>query len=74
MLVPKFLKPLQDTRDELIEKAHKIRTISNSYYLYDILGYESTLDAEISETKELINLALKHLASLYEVKVKEVEK
>jgi len=73
MLVPKLVKPLQNTRDELIEVAHKIRTISNTYYIADIIGYESTLDTEIQATLKLIRLATQHLATLYEIKMKKEE-
>ncbi|MCD6255194.1 MAG: hypothetical protein J7J44_02855 [Deltaproteobacteria bacterium] len=71
MLVPQIVKPLQPLRDELIETAQKIRTISNSYYIADIIGIDSTLDSEIQATLKLIRLATRHLNALYEIKKKE---
>ena len=73
MLVPQIVKPLQDTRDELIETALRIRTISNTYYIADIVGYKNTLDTEIEATLKLISLAVQHLNSLYEIKMKKEE-
>ena len=73
LVMSKNLKPLEKSRDELIEEVRKIRTIANSYYIADIIGYIDTLNEEIAQTQKVITLAMRHLQNLITLKDKEVE-